>query len=177
MGLALGIFLTAMLLSCGSKESVSVRFALAPKDIPESRLSDIDKILTEFNELAGSQIAYLCADDCNGSIGFDDQLQNGVVGLCEPSTYTESKSSFSIKKGLTTRRKKELRADIKLVSDLKFQGDYELLRTIIFHELGHGLLLDHSSGPSDVMFATVNGEKNLESFFVQVRQRIGDFTQ
>jgi hypothetical protein len=160
------------LAACGSMESVSVRFALQPIGVPDRQLLDINEILEEFNQRSGSNIAYLCSQDCTGTIEFIGRRSDAVVGLCEPSTYVRSKSRFSMKTGLTQERKSELRADIKLSSDLMAEGNRDFLRTIIFHELGHGLLLEHSPSEQDVMFAVVNGEKNFDSYFEQVRQKL-----
>ncbi len=165
------------LAGCGSKESVTARFALEPIGMPESELAAISAILAEFNQRLGSNIASLCTENCNGVIEFVSPREDGVVGLCEPSTYVRSKSHFSMKKGWIRQRKSELRADIKISSDLRNRGNQEFLRTIIFHELGHGLLLDHSSNEHDVMFAVVNGEKNFDMYFEQVRWKLQEISK
>ncbi|MEI8025311.1 MAG: matrixin family metalloprotease [Pseudomonadota bacterium] len=165
------------LAGCGSKESVIARFALEPVGIPESQLVDISAILAEFNERLGSNLASLCSEDCTGVMELVSPREDGIVGLCEPSTYIRSKSRFSMSKGWTRQRKSELRADIKISSDLMNEGNKAFLRTIIFHELGHGLLLDHSSNEHDVMFAVVNGEKDFDRYFEQVRSKLQEISQ
>lgn len=165
------------LAGCGSKESVTARFALNPVGIPERQLANISAILAQFNERLGSNIASLCSEDCTGVIELVSPREDGIVGLCAPNTYIRSKSRFSMSKGWTRQRKSELRADIKISSDLINEGNHAFLRTIIFHELGHGLLLDHSSNEQDVMFAVVNGEKNFDRYFEQVRAKLQEISQ
>ncbi len=165
------------LAGCGSKESVSARFALQPVGIPDGQLADITNILSEFNQRLGSDVASLCSDDCTGVIEFVKPRDDGIVGLCEPFTYSRSKSRFSMSSGWTRQRDSELRADIKISSDLANEGNRALLKTIIFHELGHGFLLDHSSDEHDVMYAIVNGEKNFDSYFDQVRSKLHEISQ
>jgi predicted Zn-dependent protease len=45
---------------------------------------------------------------------------------------------------------------------------------LFFHEVGHGLQLDHSANQEDVMYFDISGDKSFANYFNYVRSYLSD---
>jgi hypothetical protein len=162
--------------SCGNEEKSVFRFSLQPKNVPAETIERMRDIFQEFNSHVGYELVYFCRSNCTGTVEFSDLEDQAMVGLCTPLQNNVTRSSFDLKEGFKTRKRREFHANFKFSNKLLTTPDNELFRVVVLHELGHALGFGHSQNVEDIMHPFVNGKKNFTVFFQSSSNWVGQIT-
>lgn len=178
---AIPAFMVIAVLSpgCGPLEqALTVRDYRVAVDSKSSHVRlKVEQLVHAFNRELGDSVLTYVSDPAQATSpirlipGLEDR--SGKLGL-GAQTYTTER------RGLTLRRR--LSFQIDLDKDFVMQRSpgkegtiaHDDLRLLLYHEIGHGLGLGHSSNPVDVMYFDLNGAKDFPSFFTTVRRHLQD---
>jgi hypothetical protein len=172
------VFLNALYLSgCAAiQEALTVPDYQVGVEVEDELVRNrISELIQSFNVEVGEQLLTFVSDpkratspirlvagleEMTGKLGFGAQL-------FKPE-----------RRGVTFRRTATFRIDLDKEYVLQRapgpEGTigHDDLRLLIFHEIGHGLGLDHTRDPEDVMYPDLGGAKDFPAFFNSVRNRI-----
>lgn len=175
-------------IGCGSKvETVKVKnYKMALVERVLSLETEFMQLIRDFNKAARLNVLTYEKDlaQANSPIIVTKGLKTktgGKIGLGQWVAQTESSSSFA----LTSQSSRQETTYFSM--RVEFDADYLQARLgssdpvkqyekqkLFFHEVGHGLEMDHVKDPRDVMYDDVDGEKDFEAFFDRVRAYMQD---
>lgn len=184
--LLLGLGYLSLVTACGSSGAV------VHKSIKDFRLSIDPKykqleptfasLIDSFNEKAGFNALQLvsAAEKGNSNIIITDGLTNEFhkVGFGQWVIETQEHRSVTAQGTPITTKidhyEMKLEFDQSFVKNLALDKDstesrYELEK-LFFHEVGHGMQMDHVSSEDDVMYENIGGKKDFDQFFARVRE-------
>ena len=174
------LFFSFLLQSCGTsyneKEIKNYRFYGV--EMSSEITKELKLLVGIFNQKVGLTVLTWVNDpvDANSSIivvsGLDDP--EGYIGFGQMLSETEQdnpmNSPFSTPQRTTTYSMRiELDKEyLEARLDGTVQNRYEL-KKLFFHEIGHGLEMDHDPDQNAVMFKDVSGQKDFDTYFKNVR--------
>ncbi len=176
------IILSSLLASCGSDIPVKLHknysFYVESQD-PQHRVL-FKELAEEYNSDVGFEALNVVDDRAaaNSTIVMTNNLQqvDGKIGWGQWMTETVEKTS-----PLTLHMSpasKEVFFSMRVEFDVDYIDhrlrtnrikDRTELRKLWCHEVGHGLQLEHAAEQSDVMYYSIQGEKDFDTYFAQVR--------
>jgi hypothetical protein len=174
--------------SCGSKvETVKVKnYRMALVERVLSFETEFMQLVRDFNQAARLNVLAYEKDlaQANSPIVVTKGLKaktGGKIGLGQWIAQTDSSTSFALasqsSRQDTTYFSMRLEFDADYIQSRLGTGDpvkqFEKQK-LFFHEVGHGLEMDHVKDPRDVMYEDVDGEKDFEAFFNRVRTYMQD---
>jgi len=179
LSLSLFVLIAGTLASCGGDtETIRVKdYRLAVLHDDPAIKREFQYLISEFNQNAGEPVLKYVDDPrhANSAVIVTKGLEerDGKVGWGQWLSETEEDGSF-----LSSTSERRVTYSMRL----EFDEDY--LRTrmnettrknttekqkLFFHEVGHGLEMDHSPTKSDLMYYDISGDKNFDVFFQRVR--------
>ena len=176
--------LVVSLFSCGSPSDVEKRkdYRLAlVSDQPDLK-TEFRRLIQDFNELAGVN-ALTYVDNpaaANSAIVVTKGLhdRDGKVGWGQWLSESEQEAELfgGGKRTVTYSMRLEFDEDYlrrRIASDETEKMRYDKQK-LFFHEVGHGMLLDHDDNPRSLMYYDISGEKDFTVFFDYVRSFMED---
>ncbi len=173
--------------ACGrSYETVKVKhYRLAMTNGTPAMQDEFRRLTLEFNAYAQSEALEFVDDpaQANSSITMTKGLRaitGGKVGLGQwlSESVADSPLGFSGNPKRVVRFAMRLEFDEEYFSSrLNENGDEQKhidKQKLFFHEVGHGLEMEHAADKQDVMYTDVSGNKDFPSFFDRVRTYLGE---
>lgn len=187
--LLLAALFTQMLASCSSSETSDDKIAEVKDYVlriengsPEIN-AEFRRLIADFNSRA-CIVALRLTDDpeeANSTITLKDieDSEKDKIGYGQwkvRTSYADGLSdNYNVESYMTKHYSMNLEFDIKYVTarmGSEKPQDREDMQVLSFHEIGHGLQMDHENNPFSIMYPTVGGKKDLASsgnFFSRVR--------
>ena len=184
---SLVVFVASLAAACGSYETTKVKnYRMHVVNGTAEQTETFKKLIDDFNALAGiTALTYVdTAEEANSPILVVEGLKRStgeMVGRGQWLADSEQESPLSSIDGSRPRR------TVRFSMRLEFDADYIRRhaadtdtdtyekRKLFFHEVGHGMELDHSARPRDLMYEKIDGEKDdFGSFFDYVRSYMAD---
>jgi hypothetical protein len=142
-------------------------------------------MVDQFNRETGTESLKLVdhPNDANSEIILTKGLnaRDGKVGWGQWIRTTESESAANSLFGDTPSRTHiftmRLEFDYDYIKDRINVADSEKhydFRKLFYHEVGHGLQLDHDPNPQSVMYYDISGTKDFNGYIRQVRSYLQD---
>lgn len=172
--------LSILLQSCGAsyEENEIKSYRFYGVEMSSKASSEFKRLVNIFNQKVGV-VALTWTDkpgEANSPVivvsGLDDP--KGHIGYGQMLSETEQdnplNSPFSTPQRTTTYSMRiELDKEwIEARLDGADESRYELMK-LFFHEIGHGLEMDHDPKVTAVMYEDIGGQKDFETYFKQVR--------
>lgn len=173
--------LPSFLTACGSgykTEKVKLyRFAVASRDANMQR--EFRSLIDEYNRMAGMKVLHYSDDpsEANSVIVITEGLQkrDGKVGWGQWMSESKSDSPLGKMPGQKSKRLIRYSMRVEFDADYMRRNDTYAKQKLFFHEVGHGLEMDHNPEDiQDVMFPDVAGDKNFPDYFERVRSYLAD---
>lgn len=179
--------LFAVLSSCGTSyhEEEIKDYTLATDSHDPVIKDELARLTKDFNDSAGFEAIKFSYDisHANSIItitkGLDSRDGNlgygqWIAEIDEESSATRVTGGRQPHRTTVYSMKIEFDEDY-LVSHLNptTPAEKDELRTLYFHEVGHGLQMNHDPEVSSVMYKYISGTKDFASFFGRVRQYFG----
>lgn len=169
------------LYGCGAdydtKKVKSYRFAVAGGDANFKR--EFKSLIQDYNRF--SQLPVLeyvdSAEGANSIIVVTEGLQtrDGKVGWGQWMAESQAESPMAKLPGDKAKRTITYSMRVEFDAEYMRRGDLYAKQKLFFHEVGHGLEMDHNPGDlHDVMYPDVAGDKNFDAYFARVRTYMGD---
>jgi hypothetical protein len=171
-----------LLTSCGAsyKETNVKEYSLALESTDESLQTEFERIIEEFDNEAGFPALKFTrnAEDANSTIVLTAGLnaRDGKVGWGQWIRSTETESPAAALSGDAPERKNiysmRLEFDADYVTDRIYSRDQSKqydIKKLVYHEVGHGLTMDHDPNVRNVMYYDISGSKDFDGFFKKVR--------
>lgn len=180
------LLISMFLVSCGQNvdESYSKEYVLAVENADSETNSQFFQLVAEFNEKTGSDVLRFTNNpaEANSMITMVEGLQatDGKVGWGQwVSTTTEDQKVDGLKLNVD----REVAYSMRLQFDLNYfktrmgenmtEEKHYGLQKLFFHEVGHGLQMDHHPDQSNVMYYEISGKKDFDLYFEDVRNFFG----
>ena len=173
---------------CGPayKEKDIKNFVLATPENDDKIKDLLSKLVSEFNSYAGFNALTFSYDTANSNspvnivVGLEDRTNH--IGETQSIVDTESDFELGSYVGVGQRPERRNYYSMHIDLDRDFiekridnndQASHYDLQKLFFHEVGHGLTMDHVPSKSDVMYASIDGNKDFAGFFRRVRAFFG----
>lgn len=175
------LFVPSFLLACGTDyktEKVKFyRFAVASRDANMQR--EFRSLIDEYNRMVGTQILKYTDDPshANSVIIITEGLQSrdGKVGWGQWMSESRAENPLGKMPGEKVKRTITYSMRVEFDADYMRRSDTYAKQKLFFHEVGHGLEMDHNpDNIEDVMFPDVAGTKDFSRYFQQVRNYIAN---
>lgn len=173
--------------ACGSSYRTTKvkQYTLAVTNDDPSLKAEFKDLIANFNRYTGSQVLTYVDDpeSANSAIILTKGLKqrDGKVGWGQWLSETKSNGPVS---SPGTKPKRTVSYSMRLEFDLDYfttradqTNEKETIekQKLFFHEVGHGLEMDHVNGnKSDVMYPDISGDKQFTPFFEKVRSYMAD---
>lgn len=185
-GQSLSVVVLSLLTACGGSYNTTkvknYRLSLVEGD--KSLVPELKTLVEDFNRFAGITVLQYVDDPgtSNSPVaiikGLEAQTRRETgesdVGLGQYLTQTTEQSPFLTPPGQRPKREISYSMSIKFDYDYMAQRSHYDQQKLFFHEVGHGLEMDHSPNVRDVMYSDVGGAKDFEPFFAYVRAYMQD---
>jgi hypothetical protein len=172
-----------MITACGSSynEHDVKDYRLAVDSNDDSIKDAFEKMISEFNSEVGLNALRFVNDpaDANSQIILTRGLnaRDGKVGWGQWIRTTESDSPVGSLLGETPDRTNvysmRLEFDLEYVTarmDSSRADRYYEFRKLFYHEVGHGLQMDHDPNPQALMYYDISGTKDFNGYVKRVQQ-------
>lgn len=136
-----------------------------------------ERLVNDFNQSIGEELL---------SYSRDESASGSLVQLIRGLESGTGKLGFggrvvsTIRTGLRITRSYSMKIELdssyveKRIPSNIGSKDYNEVRLLFFHEVGHGLGFRHAASPKDVMYEDLQGNKDFPSFFERIRNRPSD---
>lgn len=180
------VFLVSLMPACGSYETTKIKdYKLHVVNGTPSQINTFKKLILDFNSLAGmNALTYVdTAAEANSPINIIEGLKlstDNKVGLGQWVSESQQENPVMTMPGQHPKR------TVRYSMNLKFDREYFELhkgndstevyarQKLFFHEVGHGLELDHVADQHNLMYEEISGDKDFDGFFKYVRSYLSD---
>lgn len=180
-GLAASAGLLALTAACGSGyETVKVKdYRLAVLIQDATIQHQFATLIDDYNQYAGMRVLTYepSASAANSAIVLTEGLQtrDGKVGWGQWMTSSKSENPLTKAPGDKAKRTVEFSMRVEFDADYMRKKTHVEQQKLFFHEVGHGLELDHNpADQTDVMYPDVSGDKDFPRYFEYVRRYMND---
>jgi hypothetical protein len=180
--LALLVVLSSLLAACGNSyqttEIKQYKLTLVSGD--PTLVPELKKLVADYNQQAGIHVLDYVDDpsEANSAIVITQGLraQTGdKVGLGQWLSETKTDSPLSTLPGAPVKRTVTYTMRVEFDHDYMTSSTHYDNQKLFFHEVGHGLQMDHiSTDISEVMYPDVGGTKNFAPYLQRVRAYMAD---
>jgi hypothetical protein len=177
----LGLLALCLLSACGSdydtKKVKSYRLAVMSDDANMKR--EFRSLIQDYNRLSQLNVLEYAEDaaGANSVIVVTEGLQtrDGKVGWGQWMAESQAENPMTKLPGDKAERTITYSMRVEFDAEYMRRGDLYAKQKLFFHEVGHGLEMDHvPSDMRDVMYPDVAGDKDFEEYFTRVRMYMSD---